>query len=143
MTNIIMTEKATIKAQGTHRHGNCKAVYCIEKMKAYTSMADAAADLGCTQGNVSASITGKSKTCKGLHLCYLNDIDQHLDTMAENYQHLKEQNEELKAELNEFHAWKERQNEEQRQSEERKQIDAEKIHAAMNILAELGASFSA
>ena len=137
MTNITMQKESTIKAQGTHRHGNCRQVYCVEKMKAYTSVTDAAADLGCTQGNVSTHITGKSKTCKGYHLCYLNDINQHLDAMSENHQRLMERNAELEAEHAEFLAWKEK------QSEERKQADVEKFNVAMSMLAELKASLTA
>lgn len=70
--NINLTNATTIEAYGIHTNGNCKKVYCIEKRKAYTSLTDAALDLGCSLDAVSNVIRGKQNTCNGYHIIDLS-----------------------------------------------------------------------
>lgn len=82
-TNINITSKSIIEAHGIHTNGNAKAVFCVEKGKAYTSMTDAAMDLNCTIDAVSNVIRGKQKTCKGYHVVLLSKASESLPMMAE------------------------------------------------------------
>lgn len=82
-TNINITSNTVIEAHGIHTNGNCKAIFCIEKGKVYTSMTDAAMDLGCSLDAVSNVIRNKQKTCKGYHLVLMSKANEALPQMAE------------------------------------------------------------
>jgi flagellar motility protein MotE (MotC chaperone) len=49
----------------------------------YASASDAAEKIGCTQGNMSWVLTGRMKTCKGMKFCYVADIMDHLEEIAD------------------------------------------------------------
>ena len=82
-TNINITTKSIIEAHGIHTNGNAKAIFCVEKGKAYTSMTDAALDLGCSIDSISNVVRGKQKTCKGYHVVLLSKANESLPMMAE------------------------------------------------------------
>lgn len=82
-TNINITTKSIIEAHGVHTNGNAKAIFCVEKGKAYTSMTDAAEALGCSIDSISNVIRGKQKTAKGYHVMLLSKANESLPMMAE------------------------------------------------------------
>jgi hypothetical protein len=84
MQNIInISSKTNIKANGVHINGNCKAVLCTDNGKVYTSVMDAAMDVGASHGNMSNCVRGKQKTCKGKHFVFLSKANECLPQMAE------------------------------------------------------------
>lgn len=82
MATIRIHNTTEVTGQGTRTRGNAKPVFCITTGEIYTSAADAAEIIGCSQGNVSWAATGRMKTCKGLRLCYIADIVEHLEEIA-------------------------------------------------------------
>lgn len=84
MKNIInISTNTNIKANGIHTNGNCKAVLCTDNGKVYTSITDAAMDVGATPCNMSNCVRGKQKTCKGKHFVFLSKANECLPQMAE------------------------------------------------------------
>jgi hypothetical protein len=84
MKNIInISANTNIKANGVHTNGNCKAVLCTDNGKVYTSIMDAAMDIGATPCNMSNCVRGKQKTCKGKHFVFLSKANECLPQMAE------------------------------------------------------------
>ena len=81
MQNIIIQNEATIKAKGTHKSKLCKPVICIETGEVYASATDAADRIGVHYSMMSAACTGKVKSCKGNHYCYLNAALENLDAV--------------------------------------------------------------
>lgn len=85
MTNeIIINEKATATAKGTKRNKNAKPVMCIETGEIFTSATDAGIAYGVGVDCISVNCLGKTKTCKGKHFCYLDQMPEHIDNVA-NY----------------------------------------------------------
>lgn len=82
MKTVRIHNAANINAEGSRTNANCKAVFCITTGEVYASSRDAAEIIGCSQGNVSWAATGRMRTCKGLRLCYLANIAEHLDEIA-------------------------------------------------------------
>jgi predicted regulator of amino acid metabolism with ACT domain len=68
---------------GHHDNGNCKAVYNITTGDVYASITDAAEILGVTKGSVSQCVLGITNTCKGMRLCYLSKMAEHLEEITE------------------------------------------------------------
>ena len=68
---------------GHRDNGNCKAVYNITTGEIYASITDAAEIIGVTQGAVSQCVLGMTNTCKGMRLCYLSKMTEHLDEITE------------------------------------------------------------
>jgi hypothetical protein len=95
---IIMTinvRRATnVKAVGHHTNGNSKPVFCITDGAVYASVTDAAEKIGVYPGVMSSAVTGKIKTCRGKRYCFVANVMEHLDEMAEN---LKIRNEKVAA----------------------------------------------
>ena len=83
MARIRIHNTTELNAEGNHTNGNAKAVFCITTGNVYASTIDAAEKIGCSQNNVSTAARGKIKTCKGLRLCYVSHITEHLDEIAE------------------------------------------------------------
>lgn len=80
----INIQKATnVNVTGHHSNKNCKAVYNITTGEIYASGLDAANALEIDPSCVSAALTGKSKTCKGMRLCLVSKIMEHLEEITE------------------------------------------------------------
>lgn len=82
MKTINMQHEANIKAEGRLNSKKCVPVICIETGEVFTSVTDAAERLGVAQSNVSAHLTGKSRTVKGKHFCYLSRVNESLDAIV-------------------------------------------------------------
>ncbi len=80
----INIQKATnVNVTGHHSNKNCKAVYNITTGEIYASGIDAANVLGVDPASVSGALTGKSKTCKGMRLCLVSKMMEHLEEITE------------------------------------------------------------
>lgn len=90
MTTLKLHNETTIKANGVHVNGNSKAVLCIDTGEVFASMTDAAEHLGVTQANVSYTLNGRQRTCKGKHLCYLSKADEHLEAITNRIREMQE-----------------------------------------------------
>lgn len=84
-TNINITSNTIIEAHGVHTNGNTKSVYIVEKRKAYTSMTDAAAAIGCSIDAISNVIRGKQKTAKGYHVVLLSKVEESFPMIMEQF----------------------------------------------------------
>ena len=73
-----------INVEGNRNHKNCKAVYCITTGEVYASVLDAAEKNGVSQSAMSWAVSGHSKTCRGKRFCFIHQIVEHLDEIAEN-----------------------------------------------------------
>ena len=83
MARIRIHNATEITAEGNRTRGNAKAVFCITTGDIYASATDAAEILGCAPSSVSWVATGRMKQCKGLRLCYVANITEHLEEIAE------------------------------------------------------------
>lgn len=83
MKNITITKNSTVKANGTRSHANCKPVYCITTGKVYASALDAAEELGVSHSVLSMAAAGRLRTCKGERYCYINQVMNYLEEIAE------------------------------------------------------------
>lgn len=84
MKNVTITQNATVKAIGKVRNGNSKPVFCITTGMPYTSATDAAKEMGVSLAVLCLAASGKLRTCKKMRWCYLKDVMQHFDEIAEN-----------------------------------------------------------
>lgn len=82
MTTINMQYEANIKAEGTHSQKNNKPVICIETGEVFVSAMDAAQAVNTTLSNMSSHLTGKSRSVKGKHYCYLSRVNESLDAIV-------------------------------------------------------------
>lgn len=73
---IINHSESTITAIGNHNSSHCRPVIRLEDMKVYSSITDAAADVGCHLSYISAHLCHpeKNKSVKGMHYAYLNKV---------------------------------------------------------------------
>lgn len=86
MKRINVQNESNVRAEGHRVKGNCKPVFCITTGEVFTSVSDAAEKLGVTSSTVSWVITGRMATCKGVKLCLISDVVEHLDEIAESIQ---------------------------------------------------------
>ncbi len=91
---IEIKKAATVSAIGHHINRNSKPVFCITDGAVYASVLDAAEKVNADPGTMSAAINGKIKTCKGKRFCFVANVMEHLDEIAEN---LKIRNEKVAA----------------------------------------------
>lgn len=135
MKKIIITNEATIKAMGNHHSRNCKPVICIETGKVFTSATDAAERIGVHYTMMSAACTGKVKTCKGMHFCYLNEALENLDAVMTRLREACEMEDDAKkwraqeAEKEAIRKAEERRLEEERKAKERHAANVAKAQA--------------
>lgn len=80
---INIQKASTVNVTGHHNSKNCKAVYNITTGEIYASGIDAANVLNIDPSCVSAALTGKSRTCKGMRLCLVSKIMENLDEITE------------------------------------------------------------
>ena len=83
MATIRIHNATDINAEGNRTNGNAKAVFCITTGDIYASASDAAEILGCAKSTISWAATGRMKKCKGLRLCYVSNITEYLEEIAE------------------------------------------------------------
>ena len=81
---IVLQKHAIIKGKGRYHNGNTNAVLCISTGEVYTSCTDAAMNNDTTVGSMSSVCRGRSYTTKGKKFCYVKDINEHLDEVAES-----------------------------------------------------------
>ena len=71
---------ANVNVLGHHSGRNCKAVYNITNGDFYASVLDAAKILEVSPGAVSFALSpNHTRTCKGMRLCFVSRIMEHLD----------------------------------------------------------------
>lgn len=90
MTTLKLHNETTIKANGTHGTYNNKPVLCIDTGEVFVSIMDAAEHLGVNPTNVSNTLLGRQRTCKGMHLCYLSKADEHLEAITGRIREMQE-----------------------------------------------------
>lgn len=81
--NINIQQCSNVTVVGHRTSKNCKAVYNITTGAVYASVSDAADALGITLGAASQVVCGKLKTCKGMRLCYVSKMMEHLEEITE------------------------------------------------------------
>lgn len=81
---VVIQHKAIIRGKGKSCNGNTNAVLCISTGDVLTSCRDAANHAGVTSGFMSNVCRGNSESAKGKKYCYVKDIDEHLDEVAES-----------------------------------------------------------
>lgn len=80
---INIQNATNVSVTGHHSNKNCKAVYNITTGEIYASGIDAANVLETDPSCVSAALTGRSKTCKGMRLCLVSKIMENLEEITE------------------------------------------------------------
>ena len=74
---------SNITAEGTHTHKNCKPVLCITTGEIYASLTDAAEAHNMAATHLSWVITKNVTTRKGLKFCFVSNVMEHLEEIAE------------------------------------------------------------
>ncbi len=120
MTNIVLTEKATVSAEGKHRNGNTKPVMCITTGEVFTSVTDAAEKNNTTLQNMSACIRRQRKLRSGKRFCFVSEVNEHLEEMTSNLKTMATKYAELEVKAAAYDAWMAEQ-EAKRKAEEKRQ----------------------
>jgi hypothetical protein len=81
--NINIQQCSNVTVVGHRTSKNCKAVYNITTGEIYASCLDAADAIGSTLGAVSQTLNGKTNTCKGMRLCFVSKMMEHLEEITE------------------------------------------------------------
>lgn len=81
-TTINIQNEANINAEGTHIHHSSKPIICIETGEVFASVTDAAEKAGVHISTISGHLTGKSRTVKGKHYCYMSRSVESLDAIV-------------------------------------------------------------
>ena len=81
---ITIRKASNVKAVGYHTNGNSKPVFCITDGAVYASVTDAAEKVGVDPSTMSCAVTGKTGNCKGKRYCFIANVMEHLDEIAEN-----------------------------------------------------------
>ena len=120
-----------MSAEGKRTNANCKPVICIDTGEVYASVADCAEKNGVTQGAISLVCLGKSKYSKGKRYCFVADMPEYYEEIA---QHIREMYPAYMVyqaqQREEARLTEERKQEEKRQAEEQKRIDKAKENYA-------------
>jgi DNA repair ATPase RecN len=82
MKKINIQHEANIDAQGSLNSKHCKPVICLETGDVYSSATDAAEAVGVSLGSMSGHLTGKNKSVKGKHYCYLSRVSESLNSIV-------------------------------------------------------------
>lgn len=82
MKKINIQHEANVDAKGQLNSKNCKPVVCLETGDVYSSATDAAEAVGVTLSNMSSHLTGKSRSVKGKHYCYLSRVSENLNVIV-------------------------------------------------------------
>ena len=81
---IKIQKTSEINVRGIRSNGNCKPVFCITTGEVYASSIDAAEANGMHQSNISALILSGGTSRSGKKFCYIANITEHLEEIAEN-----------------------------------------------------------
>ena len=109
---VTIQKPAKMIAKGKRCNGNTNAVLCISTGQVFTSCSDAAEQNDVHIANMSNVCRGVQKTAKGKKFCYVKDINEHLDEVAESirkanmYDELMTKEEKRKELLNEVNQHK-------------------------------------
>ena len=114
MTTIIIHNKATMKATGTHTQKNFRPVICIDNGNRYASVTDAAEAMGVAKSTMSrAANNPKQVRCCGMRWSFMSHVMENADDILDHTSHLSSElnkaNQKLaeqEAEMAEFRAWK-------------------------------------
>lgn len=79
---IVIQHKAVVKGKGKRMNGNTKSTFDFTTGSFYTSATDMAEHLNTTQGHISFACRHKGRTVKGHKVCYVRDINEHLDEIG-------------------------------------------------------------
>ena len=82
----IISSEVKITVEGIHTQRNSKEVYCITDGRTYVSVSDAAESAGVTESTMSYHLVHRTKSCGGKQWCYLRDMAEHHDRIA-NHNH--------------------------------------------------------
>ena len=108
---ITTTKKTTLR---TATPNKCmKPVYCTDNGKRWPSATACAEDLGVTRCMVYHVCNGMLKTCKGLHLCYEEDVEAVQTGMSNTLMSMSAEVESMRAELERLRAMEKTYNKEQ------------------------------
>ena len=78
---INMQHEANIQAEGKLSGRKCKPVICLETGEVFSSMTDAAEYTEVTTATMSNHLTGRYRSVKGKHYCYLSRVSESLVTI--------------------------------------------------------------
>lgn len=78
---INMQHEANIQAEGKLSGRKCKPVICLETGEVFSSMTDAAEYTEVTTATMSNHLTGRYRSIRGKHYCYLSRVNESLDTI--------------------------------------------------------------
>ncbi len=84
-TTIKVQGESKVTAKGISTNGNRKYVFCITTGEIFTSVKDTAKAIKSSQSNLSAHLAGLTAHCKGMRLCFLSDVTEHLDEIASEF----------------------------------------------------------
>jgi hypothetical protein len=87
---ITLQKTSEMTAVGKSTNGNRKPVFCLTTGEVFASAMDAANSVGVRSSTMSYALSDPSHTCKGKRFCFVADIVQYLDEMAENIRKAKE-----------------------------------------------------
>lgn len=90
-----------------------KPVYCTDNGKRWPSATECAEDIGASRANVYHALNGFIKTCKGLHLCYEEDVAGTQQQMSNSLATMSTEVEAMRAELERLRALEKQYNKEQ------------------------------
>ena len=78
---INMQHEANIQAEGKLSGRSCKPVICLETGEVFSSMTDAAENIGASIQHMSNHLTGRYRSIHGKHYCYVSRVTESLDTI--------------------------------------------------------------
>ena len=78
---INMQHEANIQAEGKLSGRKCKPVICLETGEVFSSMTDAAEYTEVTTATMSNHLTGRYRSVRGKHYCYLSRVNESLGTI--------------------------------------------------------------
>lgn len=81
---ITIQKPSKMIVKGKRCNGNTNAVLCISTGQVFTSCTDAAEHTDVTVSQMSNHCRGITKTTKGKKFCYVKDINEHLEEVAES-----------------------------------------------------------
>ena len=80
---ITVHKETNVEAKGNTHNRNCKPIFCITTGEIFTSVGDAAEAMGVDITTISKTLVGKIKFCKGKRFCYVANITEHLEEIAQ------------------------------------------------------------
>ena len=81
---INIKRAANVTVIGRHTNGNCKPVFCITDGSVYASVTDAGEKNCVHPVSISNVCLNKQRRANGKRYCFVSDVMEHLDEIAEN-----------------------------------------------------------